>query len=241
MPDIINQVENETTGGLEAWITIKDASDLLGVSERHAWRIARDNAFKTQKMINQDRKKTYVLRADVEKFYKQEQERARLEKLKPPPLSDKPDISDKYDKKGIFDKSDIKVTPMSDIKNMPVLMSDYKNILLELQKQQAELIRRQTLWKTTTLWISILALFICGASVLYIYDTKRAMSDIKTEMSDIRKAMSDKDKAMSDIISKGQNDLLEAKDMLYKSELYINRLEQVLPKEKLTELKTGER
>ena len=240
MTDIINQVANDK-GGLEAWITIKDASDLLGVSERHAWRIATDHAFKTQKMLNKDRKKTYVLREDVEKFYKAEQERQRLEQLKTPPLSD---ISDKYDisdKTRLSDKSDIKARPMSDIKNVPILMSDYKNILFELQKQQTELIRKATLWRITTLWISILAIVISGLLGLYIYDTKKAMSDIKTEMSDIRRTMSDKEKAMSDIVNKAQSDLSSTKDTLYKRELYIEKLEQTLPKEKIDELKTGER
>lgn len=241
MADIINQVENDKTGGLEAWITIKDASDLLGVSERHAWRIATDHSFKTQKMLNNDRKKTYVLREDVEKFYKAEQERQRLDELKASPLSDKPDISDKYDKEGLFDKSDIKTRPMSDIKNVPILMSDYKNILFELQKQQTELIRRATLWRITTIWIGVLSVVISGLLGLYIYDAKRAMSDIKTEMSDIRRTMSDKEKAMSDIITKAQSDLSDTKDMLYKREIYINRLEQGLPKEKIDALKTGER
>jgi len=240
MADTIN-IENIGTDKQEHWITIKDASDLLGVSERHAWRVATENAFKTQKMLNNDRKKTYVLREDVEKFYRAEQERQRLEQLKASPLSD---ISDKYDisdKDGLSDKSDIKARPMSDIKNMPILMSDYKNILFELQRQQTQLIEKATLWRTITLCISVLAVVISGLLGLYIYDARKAMSDIKTEMSDIRRTMSDKEKAMSDIINKAQSDLTDTKDMLYKREIYINRIEQALPKEKLTELKTGER
>ncbi len=86
MPDIINQTENTETGKAELWITIKDVSDLLGISERHTWRIALQNVWKTQKQLNKDRKKTYILRSDVEKYHNAERERQKLEQLKSPPL-----------------------------------------------------------------------------------------------------------------------------------------------------------
>ena len=89
MPDVINHIENTETGKTELWITIKDASDLLGISERHTWRILLENSWKTKKLQNKDRKKTYILRQDVEKYYKEEQERQGLEQIKslPPPLT----------------------------------------------------------------------------------------------------------------------------------------------------------
>ena len=71
MPDVINHIENTETGKAELWITIKDASDLLGISERHTWRILLENGWKTKKLQNKDRKKTYVLRLVVEKTYKE--------------------------------------------------------------------------------------------------------------------------------------------------------------------------
>jgi hypothetical protein len=240
MADTIN-IDNAGTSKQEHWITIKDASDLLGTSERHTWRIVQDNHFKTQKMLNQDRKKTYVLREDVEKFYHAEKERHRLEELKRTPISDKSDIHDMSDIKGKFDMSDIGKASMSDIGKMPILMSDYRNILLELQKQQTQLIKREAVWRITTICVTVSTIAICSVAGLYIFDSRKAMSDIKTEMSDIRRTMSDKEKAMSDIITKAQTDLTETKDALYKRDLYINRLEQSLPKEKIDELKTGER
>ncbi|MBU4205201.1 hypothetical protein KKH26_03460 [Patescibacteria group bacterium] len=153
MADIINQTENTETGKSELWITIKDASDLLGISERHTWRIALQNAWKTQKLLNNDRKKTYILRADVEKYYQAERERQRLEQLR---SSDNPATSDI----GVFDKSDIKNKPKSDIKNLPILLSDYRNMMVDLQKKQEQLIKNATLWKTTAIWLTILAVFL---------------------------------------------------------------------------------
>ena len=87
MADVINQTQDTETGKSELWITIKDASDLLGISERHTWRILLENAWKTQKLLNEDRKKTYVLRSDVERYYKAEQERQKLEQLRFSPSS----------------------------------------------------------------------------------------------------------------------------------------------------------
>jgi hypothetical protein len=238
MANIINQVDNSTTGTPELWITIKDASDLLGVSERHAWRISTDNAFKTQKMINQDRKKTYVLRADVEKFAHAERERQRLDKIKSSPISDKYDIHDMPDIKGENDMSDIK---SGDVRHHPVLMSDSRNTFLEMHKQQMELIKREAVWRTAAIAITASSLTICAIAGVLIYDSRKAMSDIKTEMSDIRKTMSDKERAMSDIINKAQTEAASIKDTLFQRELYINRIEQILPKEKLDEIKTKER
>ena len=162
MADIINQTENTETGKSELWITIKDASDLLGISERHTWRIALENAWKTQKLLNEDRKKTYVLRADVEKYYKAERERQKLEQLRFSVASDMSDISSDMSDISEFDISDIKNKPKSDIKNLPILLSDYRNMMADLQKKQEQLIKNATLWKTTAIWLTILAVFIGG-------------------------------------------------------------------------------
>ncbi|MBU4312773.1 MAG: hypothetical protein KJ706_08670 [Candidatus Omnitrophica bacterium] len=225
MPDVINHIENTETGKTELWITIKDASDLLGISERHTWRILLQNAWKTQKLPNKDRKKTYILRPDVEKYYKAEQERQRLEQLKPLPLSDTPDISDKSDKTSVFDKSDIINKPMSDIKNLPILMSDYRNILIDLQKKQEQLITKATRWKTSAIWLAVLAVFIGGFMGLFLYDTKKMMSDNKREMSDRINDLSDK-------VTEAQKELSSTKETLFQKEIWINRLEQTVPQEK---------
>lgn len=234
MADIINQTQDTETGKTELWITIKDASDLLGISERHTWRIALQNVWKTQKLLNKDRKRTYFLRPDVEKYYKAERERQRLAQLKSPPSSDIPDISDKTDNTSLFDKSDIKNKPMSDIKNLPILMSDYRNMLMEQQNKQEQLIRNATLWKTTATWISILAVFISGFLGFFSYDSRKMMSDIKKEMSDRINDLSDK-------ATEAQKELLTAKDVLFQKEIWINKLEQTMPKEKIEQLKVEEK
>ncbi|MBU3958717.1 MAG: hypothetical protein KKE91_02520 [Candidatus Omnitrophica bacterium] len=234
MADIINQTQDAETGKSELWITIKDASDLLGISERHTWRIALQNAWKTQKLLNQDRKKTYILRADVEKYYQTERERQKLEQLKSPPPIDTPDISDKPDKIGVFDKSDSKNKPKSDIKNLPILLSDYRNMLMELQKKQEQLIKNATLWKTTAIWLTILAVFISGFLGFFSYDSRKMMSDIKKEMSSRINALSDK-------ATEVQKELSNTKDALFRKEIWINKLEQTIPKEKIEQLKVEER
>ncbi len=234
MPDIINQTENTETGKSELWLTIKDASDLLGISERHTWRIALQNSWKTQKLLNNDRKKTYILRADVEKYYQAERERQKLEQLKPPSLSDTPDISDKTDHTNVFDKSDIKNKPKSDIKNFPILLSDYRNMMLELQNKQEQLIKNATLWKTTAIWLTILTVFISGFLGFFSYDSRKMMSDIKRETS---KRIND----LSDKVAEAQKELSSTKEALFQKEIWINKLEQVVPEEKRGELKIEER
>lgn len=230
MPDIINQTENIETGKAELWITIKDASDLLGISERHTWRIALQNVWKTQKQLNKDRKKTYILRSDVEKYHNAERERQKLEQLKSPHPADTTDISDKSDKIGVLDKSDIKNKPMSDIKNLPILMSDYRNMLMEQQNKQEQLIRNATLWKTTAIWLTILTVFISGFLGFFLYDSRRMMSDNKREMTDRINGLSDK-------VTEAQKELSNTKEALFQKEIWINKLEQNISKEKTEELK----
>ncbi len=234
MTDIINQTQDTETGKSELWITIKDASDLLGISERHTWRIALQNVWKTQKQLNKDRKKTYILRSDVEKYHNAERERQRLEQLKSPPPSDTTDISDKSAKIGVLDKSDIKNKPMSDTKNLPILMSDYRNMLMEQQNKQEQLIKNATLWKTTAIWLSILAVFISSFLGFSLYDSRKMMSDIKREASERIKDLSDK-------ATETQKELLTTKDALFQKEILINKLEQTIPKEKIEQLKVEEK
>jgi hypothetical protein len=234
MADVINQTRDTETGKSELWITIKDASDLLGISERHTWRILLENAWKTQKLLNEDRKKTYVLRADVEKYYQAERERQKLEELSSPPSSDTPDIHAKTDKVSEFDKSDIKHQPKSDIKNLPILLSDYRNMMADLQKKQEQLIKNATLWRTTAVWLVVLAVFISGFLGFFLYDSRKMMSDIKKEMTGRINDLSDK-------ADTAQREFLSAKDTLFQKEIWINKLEQSMPKEKIEQLKAEEK
>ena len=234
MADIINQIENTETGKTELWISIKDASDLLGISERHTWRILLQNAWKTQKLSNKDRKKTYILRSDVEKYSKTEQERQKLEQLKSSPSSDTSDISDKPDKISVLDKSDIKYKPKSDIKDLPILLSDYRNMMTEIQKKQEQLIKNATLWRTTAIWLTVLAIFISGFLGFFLHDSRKMMSDIKKEMTGRINDLSDR-------ADTAQEELLTAKDALFQKEIWINKLEQTIPEERIEQLKVKEK
>jgi len=234
MADTVNQTQNTETGKSELWITIKDASDLLGISERHTWRIALQNAWETQKLLNQDRKKTYILRAAVEKYYQAERERQKLEQLGPLPSPDISDISDKTDKSGVLDKSDIKGKSKSDIKNFPILLSDYRNMMTDLQKKQEQLIKNAVLWRTTAIWLTVLGVFIGGFLGFFLYDSRKMMSDIKNEMTGRINDLSDKAET-------AQKELLAAKDALFQKEIWINKIEQTIPKEKIEQLKAEEK
>jgi len=226
MADTIN-IEKPDTDQSETWISIKDASDLLGISERHAWRVITSHNFKTEKKLNKDRKKTYVLRADIEKYYLAEKERQRLAELETSPLSD---ISDKSDKEPLFDKSDIALRPMSDIKNLPILLSDYRKMLAENQARQEALSKTVATWRTSTLWLVFIVLS-GGLLAGYLYlDTKKTMSDRIT-------ALSDKTEAMSDIVLATQKDLLSTKEELFRRDLYIQKLEQSIPERRLEKLR----
>jgi hypothetical protein len=231
MPDIINRIENIETGKPELWITIKDASDLLGISERHTWNVILENGFQRKKLLNQSRKKTYVLRADIEKFYKEEQERQRLDSLKSLSLSE---ISEKSEKKGEFEISESEKSALSEIaiciserdfkvKNLPALFS-------EMQKKQELLLKDAVKWKVTAIWISVLGVVIAG--FLYLY-----LMDIKSVLSEKDKALSESQKAISEMSEREKR----AIKTISEREIWINRLEQTVPIEKIEHLKAKER
>ena len=231
MADVINQTQDTETGKSELWITIKDASDLLGISERHTWNVILENGFQRKKLLNQSRKKTYVLRADIEKFYKEEQERQRLEALKSPPLSE---ISEKSEKRSEFEISESGKASLSEmqmalserdfkVKNLPALLS-------EMQKKQEVLLKDAVKWKVTAFWISVLGIVIMGLFYFYLTDTKKTLSERESALSESQKALSE----MSEREKQAIKNISER-------EIWINKLEQAVPKEKIEQLRAEEK
>lgn len=226
MPDIINHIENETGKG-ELWITIKDASDLLSISERHAWNIISDKAFATKKLLNQSRKKTYVKRADIEKYHQDEQERQKLEALKPSPLSAKSAMSEK---EPLFEMSESGKILLSEsgtalserAKTLPALLKD-------MQLRQEALQKGYVKWKVTAFWVSILGLTIAVMLGLYLKDTKTALSERD-------KALSESQKATSEMSEREK----QAIKTISERDIYINKLENGIPKDKLEQIKRKE-
>jgi hypothetical protein len=56
-------------------------------------------------------------------------------------------------------------------------------------------------------------------------------------MSDIKKEMTGMINDLSDKADTAQKELLSAKDTLFQKEIWINKLEQTIPKEKIEQLK----
>lgn len=194
-------VDGVGTPDEKLWITIKDASDLLGCSERHMWRVVQKNIWETKKQLNISRKKTYILRSDVEMFYKAEKERRRLEALKGS-SSDTSDISDKDTESDMSDKSSkLALSEMSDKKrlnSLPMILSEYKQTILDYQTKQEKLIGKAAFWKTSAIWILIAAFIVTGTVAFWLSDTRVSLSDMKTAMSDIKSNLSIKERALSD-------------------------------------------
>ena len=76
-PDKVIVVDQEG----DQWISIKDASDLLGCSERHIWRLIGKHRWESKKEKSANKQKAFVLRQAVEKFFQEEKARNPLNKL----------------------------------------------------------------------------------------------------------------------------------------------------------------
>lgn len=246
---IVNDVG---TGREEIWITIKDASDLLGYSERHTWRIAQTNGWKTKKELNQLKRKTFVSRKDVEAFYNKERERHPLETLD---KSDKPAMPDKN---SILDMSgkamSDKFPALNSQETLPVLLSEYKKSFSELQENKAQLLQKVTFWKTSLFWLIALSV-ITGSSLLYtlsdkIYtlsEQKEALNNQKSlisllnsnisDLSDKLSSMSDNVEDMSGKVTETRNNLNIANEQIAEKNKWINELKQYAPKPQLDQIR----
>jgi hypothetical protein len=235
MSDIINHIENEKTGEKELWITIKDASDLLSISERHAWNIISEHAFATKKLLNQSRKKTYVKQADIEKYHKDEQERQRLEALKPSPLSEKSEMSEKDPQ---FEMSESLSESGTALSESGTALSErpkpYLDLINELRIKQETLQKGVVKWRVTALWVSVLGLVIAVMLGLYLNETKKALSERENSLSESRKALSEMSERAFSLSEREK----EAIKTISDKENYIRKLEENIPKPKLEELQT---
>ncbi len=207
MADIINQLDNDQ------WITIKDASDLLGISERHAWNIITGQRFKTKKLLNHSRKKSYVLRSDIEKFHKAEQERQKLEAL---PLSEISELSEKTGEFEISELSERSKKSLSEgAKTLPALLKEMHNREVKLQKDVVK-------WRVTAICVSTSGLVIAGMIYFSLNEVKTALSESQTSLSESQKSLS----AMSErVFMISEREKTEVKDLNDK-ENYINALEK---------------
>jgi len=230
MSDIINQVDNEKTGEKELWITIKDASDLLSISERHAWNIISEHAFATKKLLNQSRKKTYVKQADIEKYHKDEQERQRLEALKPSPLSEKSEMSEKDPQFEMSESLSERKKPLSEsgtaLSERP---KPYLDLINELRLKQETLQKEVVKYRVTALWVSVLGLVIAVMLGLYLNETKKALSERENSLSESRKALSEMSERAFSLSEREK----EAIKTISDKENYIRKLEENIDKSKL--------
>ena len=241
--DVIN-IEGVGTDNQKTWVTIKDASDLLGYSERHTWRIATKNRWKTKKLLNNFRRKVYVLRDQVETFYKEEQERQRLDQLKSDTY-DKSGINDEYDKsdKAMSDKSEKmsdSVPSFNVSETLPMLLSEYKNQLVSYKEKHEKLIQDNTFWKTSALWLIGFVMVVSGFLGYYIYDTKVALSDSKTALSDKDKDLQGLIKrvdVLADKVIEKQESLFNTQNDINLKDNWIKTLEETLTDSKLEKLR----
>jgi hypothetical protein len=214
MSDIINQIDNTGTGESEQWITIKDASDLLGVSERHSWNIITARGFQTKKLLNQHRKKTYVLRLDIEQFHQAEQERQKLEALKGSPLSA---ISEKQ----VADsESAISESHRGNLKTLPAMLKDMQTREVKLQKDIVK-------WRVTALAVSMSGLVICCILWLSLNEMKNSFRIDQQVIRDSQKALSVMSERLFMISEREKSEVKNIDDR----EIYIKSLEDTIKKE----------
>lgn len=242
-PPIKDHIIVEANGDL--WVSIKDASDLLGCSERNVWRIAKTNKWQHKKEKSSNKRKTFLLRKDVEKFHKQEQERTALKPLGSPDNPANPDgnvLSDTSDK-GLPDNGHKSVNTnmalsgiMSDMdltKPVPIIVRDFQQIILKLHENKEAIAKRVVFWQTSTFWLASLSVLVCGLLLFYLSDKTKVLAQKEKALnesyasvsllnntvgtlSDKMTTMSGQLKTVSDKFGVTQQDLTNAQALLKK-------------------------
>jgi len=230
MADIINHTESGN------WITIKDASDLLGVSERHAWNIITKKGIETKKLLNKHRKKTYVLQADIEQYHRDEQERQRLEALKPDPLSE---MSERNSEIEMSERLSESQRPLSEsglaLINKPKALLE---MVRSVQTENKSLHKRVVKWRVTSFWLGVLGVIVVLMMIYYITDISKALSEMSETLSERDRAISESQKALSEMSERAltlSEREKQALSNLYEQGIYTKELEN-----RITELEKGQ-
>jgi hypothetical protein len=232
LSDTINQIPNDR-GEHEVWITIKDASDLLGCSERHAWNVIAEKRIKTKKLLNQHRKKTYILRDDIEKYHREEQERDRLDSLRSSPLSEISEMSAKTTSEGESAMSErLSESRMA----LSERGTSIPALLKGLQKEKEALIQSSVKWRVTAISTGTLCLVAVVAMGASLKSLNKVLLERETRLSESQRSLS----AMSERALALSEREKEAIKTIADREKYIQRLEDRIPAATLNELRGGE-
>jgi hypothetical protein len=211
------------------------------VSERHAWNIIAKNLMETKKMLNQSRKKAYVKRADVEHFHQSEQDRQRLDALKPASLSEKSEMSEQ---KPELEMSESGPLPLSESgtalsesrKSLPALIK-------EMQTRQEVLQKGVVKWRVTSFWVSVLGVVVAVFLILSLNEQKTALSESRNALSERENRLSESQRALSEMserafaLSEREKQALQT---VSEREKYIMNLESQIQNGKLEEAQPKE-
>ena len=170
----------------DQWISIKDASDLLGCSERHIWRLISRYRWESKKEKSANKQKAFVLRQAVEKFSQEERSRSPLHKLNPG-LSDhdNADTSAQKPFSALSDhaKSDVTM-PMETLRSFPVLLKEYQASIAQLHKEKETFSRSVVFWKTSVFWLTGLSVLTCALLLFYLSDKSKVLAQKEKALSD---------------------------------------------------------
>jgi hypothetical protein len=197
MTDIINHMENEETGKPEIWNTFKDASELLNVSERHAWNIITREKIRTKKELNHSRKKTYVLQAEIEKYFREDEERKKKEALGPSATSE---ISEMSEKDPLLEMSESGKKVLSErglaLSESGKALKTLPSLLVETISENKKLSQSIAIWKLTAIYVFTFAVLSVIISILYLKDLNTRLSEGQEALSESREVLSEREMAL---------------------------------------------
>jgi hypothetical protein len=196
------------------WMNIDTAVAVLGKGDRQVRRYIVQFNWPTRWLKEDGRVKTFIMKEHVLKF---------LEKKKAGEIDDKddeeqaekqqPQVPDKPENSSALDLplfAAVKQVSAELSMTLPELIKDYKTIndtVHKLSEEKTHISNQVVRWKTSTVWIGIISVVICGIVGFNYYDSRSELINHRTAVTSLQK---EKDN-LKDTVKDTEIELIERK------------------------------
>jgi hypothetical protein len=195
------------------WMNIDMAVAVLGKGDRQVRRYIVKYNWETRWLKEEGKVKTFILKKYVLDF---------LEKRKSGEIEDK-DEDDKHVL--VPERTEIPSYPETPLfaalkqvsaelsMTLPELVKDYKTMndtVRKLTEEKANVVNQVTIWKSSTIWIGVMAIIVCGIVGFHYFDSRSELIKNNGELSVLRK---DKDN-LKDKINTTEKELMTTQHTL---------------------------
>lgn len=209
----------------DKWMNIDMAVAVLGKGDRQIRRYIVKYNWETRWLKEDGKVKTFILKERVLDFLEKRKEGEiddKEEDEKPATLPERSEIQS-YPDTPFF--AAIKQVGAELSLTLPELVKSYKTInetVHKLTEEKARVVNQVTIWKSSTIWIGITTIIVCGIVGYHYFESKSELSKSKDELTVIRQ---EKDN-LKDKFSATEKELISSQHVVEEKSAQIQKLEE---------------